>query len=896
MSNSYTRVIRGLGGISGPELLHSQNLLRLYPRDGRTPSLSTVPGYRRISELEGRVNGVFRFGEITVRGKSRSLLLVHAGARLYGLLLDGEDETVMSVDGLADAKSRGFRFGSGFYLLDGVDFRCVSVSVGESGPILSMRSVSSYLPTESVEGEPYEAVNLLTDRSYESWRVLSLESYGEGSPGLRFEVYDASAREATLVGGEVSGELRVPSFTLIGGAYYRVVSIAPSAFEGNTEITSVRLGLEVREVGDGAFRACTSLLSFSAPGKTRTLGYSCFAGSDRLSSLALGAELESIRAYATEGCSALSELLYGGEDFSRVSVGLLGNSPLASLTPVCRAEIPGFEDPELRFPLSHPADRVLDVTLNGREIRQYTEASVYYRCETDADGRVTALVLHAENPRSIYEQELVVMLSTAHGRRGELSALLSRYPDYDGSLPQAVRECRVGVSYDGRIFLGGNPRLPGAVFYSSRTASGEMNPGYFSIYSYFTDGGDGASLLGLLGAPDGLWVFTDESEGVGIYRHVGTDTELPLAPRIYPIASGHVDEGRYLDAVLYRDETVLLTTRGVSAIHSTGLGETRLVRRDEGVAALTGLPEGTRLGRWLGYLAVFSPTGELWLGDGRRMQTMPSGERCPEWWRLSGITGYLGAERLYRYGSRLDEAVAIRDISLAPPELRGERVLETVYSEGEVNYVIRNGQRVSAVWEGEEIGGQELGFSAALFFDDELLFGDGSGALYRFATDRRGIPPTSALPEYSEEQLAEFRRLHPDYLAPEWYHFDRHGIRVRLVTALDDCDRPGEKKSTEAHSTLVSCYARGRYSVTALTDDGRRFGEGFWAGGELDFSALRFDALAFDSGESAPTVFSEKTKKWHRKQYLIESDGIGAPLELREISYRFAVVGKVKRI
>jgi hypothetical protein len=49
------------------------------------------------------------------------------------------------------------------------------------------------------------------------------------------------------------------------------------------------------------------------------------------------------------------------------------------------------------------------------------------------------------------------------------------------------------------------------------------------------------------------------------------------------------------------------------------------------------------------------------------------------------------------------------------------------------------------------------------------------------------------------------------------------------------------------------------------------------------------------SGVTAMTVFRESTKKWHRKQYLLRADGIGAPLAFEGLSYRFAVVGKVKR-
>ena len=900
MANSYTRVIRGEGGVPGPELLQSQNLLRLYPRDGREPTLATAPGYRRIAELGSRVNGIFRYGEIEDGGKESVLLLVHAGQRLYGFLPDGDGSLIEVSSHLGDAPSRGFRFGAYFYLLDGSDFYRVSVDSSPEGPVISLQTVIGYVPTETVEGEAYEAPSLLSERSKMKWRILSLESYGEGSPGLRFEISDAERREARLVGGEVSGELRVPSFTSIGGIYYRVSSIAPSAFEGNLDLTSVRLGLEVREVGDGAFRACRSLTSFSAPGRTAVLGYSCLAGCERLTSLSVGASLESIRAYATEGCTSLSELLYAGEDFSRVSVGLLGNSPISAITPVCSATIPSFEDRWLRFPLSHSADELISATLDGTRVIEGNAADpgseLYFLAERDGSGCVTAALLYAENPRALYEKELTLEVRTSHSRRQEMKALLSRYPTFKGTADEALRGCTVGTSYDGRIFLGGNPRLPGAVFYSCRRASGEMDAGYFSVYSYFTEGGVGASLIGLLGAPDGLWVFTDESEGVGIYRHVGADTDTPLAPRIYPIQSGHIAEGRFLDAILYRDEAILMTTRGVSAIREIGLGVSRLSPRDEGIAALSGLPVGSRLGKWLGYLAVFSPDGELWLGDGRRIVSTPSGERRPEWWYLSGITGYRGATRVYRYASRLDSAAAALGISLAPTELVGERIPSEVYAEGEASYAYLNQRKVAAVWEGEETGGEALGFSAVLFDGDELLFADRDGTVYRFATDRRGIPPTSALSEYGERELREFYRKNPDYLAPEWYHFDRHPICVRLLSALDDCGHPGEWKSTEVHSTLIFCHAIGRYTVTALCDDGRRFGAELSAGGEVDFSTLPFGALSFDSGELSPTVLSERTKKWHRKQYLIESEGVGTPLELREISYRYAVVGKVKRI
>lgn len=891
---SYTRVLRHFEGLDSQSLLCSENLMRLYPRGGGESEIVTAPGYRRILSLGKRINGVYRYGEVRLGDGEEEILLVHAGDRLYAVTLSSVD-IAASLDGLADAPSCGFRFGSYFYLLDRSDYRRVLVGYDGDSLTLSLERVPTYLPTVAVEGEPYEAMSLISESYAERWRILSLEGYGEGSSGLRYSVLDAEGREASLVGGEVSGELRIPSYTLIGGEYYRVVSIAPSAFEGNTEITAVRLGIGIREVGEGAFRACTRLASFSAPGELEVIGYSALAGCSALTSLALGSSLVSIRAYATEGCGMLSELLYSGDDFSRVSVGLLGNDALGAITPTLGAEIPSFEDPILRFPLLYAADEVLSVTLDGEAIGEGEGEAIHYRCERNEEGEVGAILLVTQNPRALYGLELVLTLSGAQRKRRELSALLTRYPAYKGSLSDAVRRCRVGASYDGRIFLGGNPELPGAVFFTSRTASGEISPGYVGLYSYFIDGDFGASLLGLLSAPEGLYVFTDEGRGCGIYLHSGVDTDDGVIPRVYPIADRHVTEGRYLGAASYLDETYLLTTRGLFAISRGSYTGTRLSGRSEGISRLASIPTGSVVGLWLGYLAILCPEGDLYLADGRRMHAMPSGARRPEFWYLSGICGHRNAKRVYRYASRLDEGHLALGCRLAPSEMIG-CVSEGTVLAGEGSYYLSQGGVLYALaWEGEESGGETLGFSAALFYEDELIFGDEDGTLYRFATDRRGLPPSVAAPDYDPAALAEFARRNPDYIAPEWYHHDRRAIRSFCLTTLDDCERTGELKSTERPSTLLKVSSPAGFTVVAITDDERRFGEEETAGGELDFSSLRLDAISFASA-SQPTIFKESTKKWHRKQYLIESRAIGAPLRIGEISYRYASVGKVKRI
>ena len=175
MAQSYTRRISPRFGVGSSEILHSENLLRLYPRDGSEARIVTAPGYRRIASLGGRCNGIFRYGELTLDGKAREIFLLHFGDRLFVSDLRGPGEP-LSIGRLADAPSFGFRFGGCFYLLDGEGYRRVLVRAEGaelSGEILE---VPIYQPIEASEGVAYEAGNLLSPIGLEKRRILSLES------------------------------------------------------------------------------------------------------------------------------------------------------------------------------------------------------------------------------------------------------------------------------------------------------------------------------------------------------------------------------------------------------------------------------------------------------------------------------------------------------------------------------------------------------------------------------------------------------------------------------------------------------------------------------------------------------------------------------------------------
>lgn len=888
MASEYTRTVSGFSGIGGGEVYDAENLLRVFYRSGDEPPLSTVPGYREIEKCVGAVNGIFRYGMLSVANTAVELLIVHAGDRLYAYSSLGECLARATVQ-IENAIGTAFRFGEYLYLLDGKRYYRISASVGEDGKVvLAAEEVEGYIPTVASEGEPYETQNLYSKSFYEKRTIVDPRRYAVGSEGLVYSVTSEPDGEAALISGAAaSGEVLIPATVNIGEKNYRVTAVGEGAFRMNSRITSVILGSEVTKIESRAFLACTALTRLVTNGKLTTVGAYAFSRCHALREVSFSEGLSSIEKGAFNECNVLTVIRYGGASFTgQVSIDPSGNDSLLTFAAVNHAELESVEPREILCPLTEPSLYLESVHFGGVRLSYDDSAAIYYRAVIE-DGYVTGIRLHATDPAALYGKQLVAELSESKSGMGAV------HPSYTGAVKDIILGCRVAAVYDGRIFLTGNDALPGTVFYSGRTAAGEPDPGYFGIYNYFRDGEAGGEAVGLCSTPSALYVFTSETAGCGIYRHTGSDTGDDRVPRVYPNGGGHYASGEYRASILYRDEVLLLSSRGVSAIGRDAVyGTTVLEARDEGFPETVGCSESARLGSWLGYLAVID-RDRILLGDGRRVHRTPSGGRRYEWWRLSDIVGYEADAPVYRYATELPSGVA-SDVSLAPSELGGAVAEGEIISLGAYFAERKDGRIWLVRSTGERTGGTQYPIRAVLMRGDDCYFGCENGALYRFSTDKMGLPPSSALGEYGEAALKAFAAENPDYIAPEWYSFAGHPIRSRLVTALDDCGHPTQLKSTLPKSTVLECGSAAPYRVDALTSDGRSSGSGEIVSGSLDFAWLVFGGMAFVDGARAPTVFRENTKKWHQKQYAITANGVESPIEIRRIGYLYTNVGKVR--
>ena len=99
-----------------------------------------------------------------------------------------------------------------------------------------------------------------------------------------------------------SGDIRIPSKTIIDGVVYDVTAIGDSAFNLCTDLTSIRMPYSIKSIGKYAFFRCEQLNNVIIPDSVKTIDYHAFSSCNNLKVLDLGQGVISIRDYSFNGC------------------------------------------------------------------------------------------------------------------------------------------------------------------------------------------------------------------------------------------------------------------------------------------------------------------------------------------------------------------------------------------------------------------------------------------------------------------------------------------------------------------------------------------------------------------------------------------------------------------
>ena len=99
--------------------------------------------------------------------------------------------------------------------------------------------------------------------------------------------------------------IEVPATVKVNGKTYKVTSIEAGAFEDCKKLTTVKIGSNVKTIGDEAFKGCKNLKTVTIGKNVTAIGEDAFNGCKNLKTITIGSNVTAIGANAFAGCTKL---------------------------------------------------------------------------------------------------------------------------------------------------------------------------------------------------------------------------------------------------------------------------------------------------------------------------------------------------------------------------------------------------------------------------------------------------------------------------------------------------------------------------------------------------------------------------------------------------------------
>lgn len=489
------------------------------------------------------------------------------------------------------------------------------------------------------------------------------------------------------------------------------------------------------------------------------------------------------------------------------------------------------------------------------------------------------------------------------------------FPQFNGNSRSAIIGCTRAASYDGRIFVTGNPEYPNTVFYTQRNRDGVNDPSYFGVYNYFNDGDGGVANVDILSSPSMLAVIKSDTIHDGsIYYHFAkenTDSKTKnLIPRLYPSTEGAAGTGAVCGtghiSCNFADDLVFLSRRGLEAVGKETVNlERTLTHRSSNVDRLLTREDlgSVSMAEWLGYLVICC-NGRAYLADSRYLTRHTDGSYQYEWYCLDGLTTY---ERYAPFYAALHDYPFISSLGISSGDLMLDGLPlsasidlcdgDVLYSESEVTeafcssgdavvpvyYVNVGGRRILVGKTSEREGlGEAYPIEHVLSVGDILLLAS-ERSLCIVNTDRRGVAVGGS-------------RIESDEIDASYYSFNGVRYYSGCSLRLDDCDKKSVLKNTVCGTVNVrfKSLPQSRFHVQLSLDGRHRQTVAEVFASRADPAAVAFRNMSFTDGENGTVALPEVTRGWINKQYYFYSDGFCEPFGLYELSFTYTLGGKIR--
>lgn len=502
---------------------------------------------------------------------------------------------------------------------------------------------------------------------------------------------------------------------------------------------------------------------------------------------------------------------------------------------------------------------------------------------------------------------------------------------YSDELDKArINKCTIGVTFDKRIFLTGNPDYPNHIWYCGiNNITGYEDAAYFGELDYVQDGVENAPITGLIPVGDTLASIKNHTRQDGsVYFHKRLETNAGVIPVSYPSEPGLSGIGCLGACINFLDDPIFISRLGVEGIEKMAVNLERSIAHRSSLidAKLVNLNlENARFAEWDGYLVVLVD-GKMFLADSRQRYTHTTGVAQYEWYYLEDIgiyedqyTEYYYAPVKYSYvpdtieiggtAYETDLATHIYDVAYT----RSENLLYTavkddsgehdasinvnaitVYDEDNTPYTIHyilkytwdgasyvNGlpatQEKAIICEnyGSHTGGEFYPAKKVVNIDENIFFGTDNGIVCSFNFDMKNADGT---------------------ISPKYYTFNERTIYCGIATKMDNCGIPHLTKSTIKKSTVIKTKSMIKSAAKVRV---RTNNKGYESVSRVNSRVFSFDNVDFSDFSfvsTDQTIFAvkEKEKHWVEKQHWIYSDEFQCPFSVHYLAFRYKVSGRIK--
>ncbi len=577
-------------------------------------------------------------------------------------------------------------------------------------------------------------------------------------------------------------------------------------------------------------------------------------------------------------------------------------------------------------------DSIVSVEAYGVTVTEYTvdlATGIVTFNTPPAAPEDTIMVEETETTEAVYYPEMYAGITIEASKA--IGVSLQNETVESESVTNIIKKCTLVTTFDGKVFMSGNPDYPNLIFYTEKH-NGYEDATYFGILNYVQDGVGLAPITGLLGVADTLMVLkSDTQQDSAIYFHKGADSGIALSPRIYPSAQGLSGLGCVGACVNFLDDPIFVSRLGIEAVgqlsvrleraneHRSSLIDAKLVNNDLSTALLE---------EWNGYLCVLVD-GKMFLADSRQVYQHAIGVPQYEWYYLENIGVWKNQYKEYLFANELEYSLVIeqeKTIEYDGEELTLELASAVYFSDenvtrnligeianapdayGKTTATIINGSVMLDIngteyergiaYKIHEILDQDTGevaerhaylctekgnYTGGIFkpasviksIDDNLFFGTKNGVVCSFNFDMRdsdGEIPT------------------------QYYSFDDRTIISGCATVMDNCDIPHLAKSTIKRSTVIKTKSfRNSAAKIKIRTNNKPYEQIARINNSLfSFEDMDFTDFTFSTMEQSLYAIKEKEKHWVEKQYYVYSDEYRRPFALYYISYRYKVSGRYK--